>query len=456
MMSKLKKGGIALVAAGMVAASAAELKVGVAERELEVPLFAELYGYGPYCERRQMKIHDPLYVRAVSFFDGKKRALIIYTDTCSTDDQHAREMRARLASTFALDPAGIAFVATHTHSAPGISTRNVMSSGIFSPEFQETWKRAVMATADEALGNEEVIAEVRAGKAPLLAPIARNRVDREKNLTDPVVRWVKFSRADGTAKLLIHNYGCHGICCNGKMFKEVSADWMGCANTLIKKRKLAEMPLFLLGAAGDINPIKTCLDTGDEFGNEATATPYIDSLAADLDKGEKIDVSEISFTLNNVEVPTIRQTAAELRADAQALRETDARLGTHYWERNANRLEEMAVLTERGVDLGYRADFQFIKVGDFGIFFIPGEPYTCIAQEIFRRAKVKYPLLATVSNGNGAYFFSREIAERYPNAQSKDNRMFGFYDIYLYMHRHHFKYVDNIADFIVEQSLKGE
>lgn len=455
-MSKLKKAGVGLLIAGVLAVEAAELKVGVAEKVLDIPLFAELYGYGPYCERRQMKINDPLYVRAVSFFDGKRRALIIYTDTCSTDDGYAREMRAKLATKFALDPDGIAFVATHTHSAPALSSGNVMSSGIAVPEYQETWKRAVMETAGEALAHEEVIAEVRAGRAPLKTPIARNRVDREKNITDPVVRWVKFAKADGSVKLLIHNYGCHGICCNGKMFKVVSADWMGCANKLIKERKLAEMPLFLLGAAGDINPIKTCLDTGNEFGNEETAAPYIESLAADLERGEKIDASEISFTLNNVEIPTVRQTPEELRADAKSLRDTDARLGTHYWERNANRLDEMAFLAENGRDLGYRADFQFIKIGDFGIFFIPGEPYTCIAQEIFRRAKVKYPLLATVSNGNGAYFFSEEIARRYPDAKSKDDRVFGFYDIYLYMHRHHFKYVDSIADFIVEQSLKGE
>ncbi len=45
----------------------ANLRVGVAEKELDVPLFAELYGYGPYDERRQMEIHDPLYVRAYSF-----------------------------------------------------------------------------------------------------------------------------------------------------------------------------------------------------------------------------------------------------------------------------------------------------------------------------------------------------------------------------------------------------
>gem|GEM_PF-564881 len=444
------------LAIGTALSAFAGLRVGVAEKELDIPLFAELYGYGPYCERRQMEIHDPLYVRAFTFFDGKKRAVIIYTDTCSIDDAYAKEMRGKLAATYTLDPAGIAFVATHTHSGPALTSRNVVSSGIPSPEFQETWKRAVMETVKSALANEEEIAEVTAGKAPLAKPVMRNRVEREKNITDPAIRWVKFRRADGSVKLLIHNHAGHGICCNGPMFKAVSADWMGCANQMIKEKKLAEMPLFLLGASGDINPVYTCLDTKDALGNEKTATPYIEDLASDLEKGEKLDVSTISYKLENVEMPTVRQTGAELRADAQALRDTDNRLGSHYWERNANRLDEMAYLVDHGVDCGRRLDFQFIRIGDFGIFFVPGEPYIEFGIDLLKRAKVKFPLLATVANGNGMYFFSEAIAKRYPNAMSKDNKVFGFYDVYLYMHMHKFKYQDNVGSFVVDQLLKLE
>ncbi|MCQ2379043.1 MAG: hypothetical protein MJ016_07565 [Victivallaceae bacterium] len=451
----MKKILLAAAVAGSFGVDAA-LRVGVAEKELEVPLFAELYGYGPYCERRASVVHDPVYVRAYSFFDGKKRALVIYTDTCSTEDEYAREMRAKLASRYRLDPDGIAFVATHTHSSPALTNRSVQSSGIAVPEFQDTWRRAVLETAGKALADEEEIADVTAGKAPLEKPISRNRVDRKANITDPAIRWVRFRRADGSTKLLIHNHGAHGICCNGALFKEVSADWMGCANSLVKEKKLADMPLFLLGPAGDINPVNTCLDTGDASGNEKTATPYIEYLAADLEKGEKIDASEISYQLETVELPTVKQTAAELRSDAQALRDTDKRLGTQYWVRNANRLDEMAVLVDRGADLGAKTDFQVIRIGDFGIFFVPGELYIGPGKKLLDNAKVKYPLVATVSNGNGAYFFDEASAKRYPDATTKDNAVFGFYEIYIYMHLHRFKYQDTIGDFVVDRLLQLE
>ena len=71
------------------------LRIGCAEKELDIPLFAELYGYGPYAERKTRGQTSPLYCRAFSFNDGKRRAMVIYTDVCSTDDAYAREMRAR-------------------------------------------------------------------------------------------------------------------------------------------------------------------------------------------------------------------------------------------------------------------------------------------------------------------------------------------------------------------------
>ena len=45
-------------------------KIGCAEEELKVPLFAELYGYGHYAARRNTGVHEPLYCRAFSFNDG--------------------------------------------------------------------------------------------------------------------------------------------------------------------------------------------------------------------------------------------------------------------------------------------------------------------------------------------------------------------------------------------------
>ena len=83
-------------------------KIGCAESLLEVPLFAELYGYGHFASRRNTGVYEPLYARAVTFYDGTKRALIIYSDLCTTDTRFARELRAQIAGKLRINPEAIA------------------------------------------------------------------------------------------------------------------------------------------------------------------------------------------------------------------------------------------------------------------------------------------------------------------------------------------------------------
>ena len=75
---------------------------------MEVPLFTELYGYGHFASRRNTGVYEPLYCRAFTFYDGRHRAVIVYSDLCTTDDQFARELRAQIATRLRIRPEGIA------------------------------------------------------------------------------------------------------------------------------------------------------------------------------------------------------------------------------------------------------------------------------------------------------------------------------------------------------------
>ena len=57
---------------------------------------------------RRLDLHD-----LAGAADGEKRAMIVYTDTCSTDDMYAREMRMRIATTYSIHPDYISFIATY-------------------------------------------------------------------------------------------------------------------------------------------------------------------------------------------------------------------------------------------------------------------------------------------------------------------------------------------------------
>ena len=429
-------------------------KAGCAEKELEVPLFSELYGYGHFVGRRNLKVVEPLYCRGYSFNDGSKRALIIYSDVCSVSKKFIVEMRHKLADKFDLDPQYITFVSTHTHSAPAVGYKKygVASSGVPDPEFQKIWKDAVMEVAAKALKDEETIACVEAGRAPVIEKFSRNRVERQKNFTDPDIRWAKFIRPDGSCKILLHSSGAHPIAMNGAGFKLASSDWPGAVNRSIKEAKLADMPFFMLGPCGDTNAWPTNLDLpkpGLTNAPDVIAQKYMKSLNAGLAKGgEKLTSLDLKSKLVPVEVPQIKMNAAELRVTAEKLRKRG-----EYEAERANRLDEMAILVDKGVDLTLKLDFQVLRIGELSFLFIPGEYYIENAVDMMSKSISKYPFAVTLANDDGCYMPSEKIMKKYPSVDSPRKDLFGFYDIYCHPNLFQFRYGDNIADFVAQTLL---
>ncbi len=428
--------------------------LGCAEIQLDVPLFAELFGYGMFQGRRNIGVHDPIFCRAYSFNDGIRRAMIVYTDTCTTDDLYAREMRAEISSRFHIGPECIAFVATHTHSAPPLGAHCTVGFGEPNPEFQSTWKRAVMKAAAEAIRNEEEITCMETGTAPLSRKLGSNRVEPEKNAADETIRWIRFLRRNSSCKLLLHNHGIHGISMNLPFHKLVSADWMGAANRMIKDRGLADMPLFLLGPCGDVNTSISCHSLGNDTAADRIAADYMVDLEKSIEAGgEKSADFSIRGILKSVNFPVVERTPEELLRDAGSFR----RVGAEW---HAVMLEEMSIELKRKECFTAMHDFQVIRLGELSFFFIPGEYFVEDGADLMSRSVSKHCFAATVSNGNGAYFPSETDMKRYPGIENKkncsNNCAFGFYEIYGYPFLHQFKYQDNIAGFTAEQLLNME
>ena len=431
-------------------------KIGCGEQIVDVPLFAELYGYGPFAGRRNRGIHDPLYCRVFTFRDNdNNRAMMVYTDTCTMPDHYANVMRSEFSGKYGIDPQCIAFTATHTHSGPllGTDREGGVGFGAADPTYQKNWFHAVRTAAEQAVNNEEEIHCVRAGKAPLAKKLGKNRVEVEKNATDETIRWVQFQRADGSTKVLLHNHGIHGIAMNGDYRFLVSADWMGAANRMIKEQGLADMPLFLLGACGDVNTYTSCGVLKNDQGAKVIAEDYIAFLKKDMaEGGEVLTDLTISGILRNCKAPCVEMSMEDLKRD----RDEFCKISKQH----TDRLEEIMILKERGHDFTLRHDFQVIRIGEISFFYIPGEYFVEDGARIMANAQGKYPLLATVSNGRGAYFPSEADMKRYPDVASyhscKNNCAFGFYEIYCCYPGMHFRYQDNIASFVAETLLNLE
>ncbi len=420
------------------------IKVGVAETALKVPLFAELYGYGPFKGRRNIGTRDPLYCRVMSMTDGNRRNLIVTTDAVVTDDFDARMLRAKLSIELGILPQGIMFVGTHTHSGPAMSFG--IGWGEMNQEYLDHWRATVMETARKALKNEE---EVRAfaGRSPITTKIGYNRADPEKDQTDPEIRWIRLVRKDGSVKALVHNHGMHGVVFNAQQ-KRVSADWMGEANRLIREKKLAEIPFFIYGAAGDINFKWTKPGASPEereYDLAYAGSRYVEDLVAGMASGgEEIQHGPIQSAFDTFEFPTYVETAEQLRKNAELMR--------GVWDFAADRYVEMAVLADQGKDFRVIKDLQVLRMGDFALYAFPGEPFIKLGLDVMEKSPFDYAMPVGVANGNGRYFPIPETFEQNPIINPKEFD-YGYYEIWAGAGRYMPRYRENIADFIVDNLL---
>ncbi len=431
--------------------SSNRIKVGCAEKIIDVPLFAELAGYGPFLGRRNLGVRDPIYCRALSFSDGHRRNLIVVSDVMASNDRECRAMRHCLAESYGLEPGGILFVATHTHSAP-LTGPSDIGYGEVCPEFVENWRKTVSAVVGEALANEEEI-RAFAGRAPIRKTLGQNRADPEHGHTDPAIRWVKFIRGDGTVKVLLHNHAMHGVVFGRQRL--VSADWMGDANRKIKARGLAEIPFFLYGCSGDINVIWTHPKPEERDKNlDWISESYVDDLENDLVRGNEIALGPVSAVLETVGFPTEPVIAAELRGTAAKLL---AKLPSEHGillQYIHDRMIEMAVMAEHGHDFRAVHDLQVLRMGDLAIYAIPGEPFLALGETVMKEAPFVFPLAVSVANGDAGYFPTPEMFERYPDPFCCDDfGAFGFYEVWFGPGLLRPKFKPEIVEFITKKLL---
>ena len=429
--------------------------VGAAEKVIEVPLFAELGGYGPFRGRRNIGVRDPLYCRVLTVNDGCRRNVIVITDMIASSQLHSRVLRMELAEEFALFPEGIMFAATHTHSGPCLASCDV-GYGEPNVEFAENWRAAVKACVRAAIANEEVV-RAFSGKAPIRKQLGSRRTMGGDKHTDPHSRFVKFCREDGSVKVLLHNHAMHGVVFGPQLY--VSADWMGDVNRKIKERKMADMPLFLYGTAGDVNVIWTHSREERAKNLEWISESYTNDLQDALDDCEEIPLFGVKSVLRSVELPTEKVDATEYRTIAAELqKKAEQGLGdVKLLNFIHDRMIEMAVMAEKGHDFRAISDFQIIRMGELEIFAIPGEAFLAIGEELMEKATVKFPLALSVANGDRGYFPDKEMFERYPSVYDSDDfGAFGFYEVWFGPGQLRAKFKPEISSFIVERLLELE
>lgn len=234
---------------------------------------------------------DPLHTRVIALNDGENTALIVSNETGK--GPYGPLFAQELSDHTGVPLDNIFYTATHAHATPEITSEIDMSYITFDEDDEEVdnlqkWGRLVydqmMDAADEAIANLEPVT-MGIGYSESYVNVNRNAKYTNADGTyywaqgygfdgfsDKTVAAIRFTSVEtGDPVAFIFNYAVHGVMMYANQVLDgktgISSDIGGYVCNALEAQNEGAVAMFLMGAAGDQNPI---------FGNEFF-TPSIET-----------------------------------------------------------------------------------------------------------------------------------------------------------------------------------
>lgn len=281
-----------LISATVTAASAANLRAGVAKVDITPPRGAfpleagQIYG----------SVHDPLYVRALVLDNGTDKVALISVD--SADLGKGNGLIEAVTQELGIPRTHLILNATHDHNSPspGANARSQQSW----LEYVAVLKRGVVEAAH--LANARLQA-ARIGFGTGMAYVNTNRDEKigdgyhmgyaPEGPSDKTVAVMLVTTSSGDPIAVYANYAVHGVVMyrahtlDGQV--QISADLPGATANYVEAHLKNAVMLWSMGAAGDQNPLFMAnynQDAPDVIDEGAAGWAILDVLARRL--GEEI------------------------------------------------------------------------------------------------------------------------------------------------------------------------
>jgi neutral ceramidase len=230
-----------------------DLKVGVSKHEITPERPAWLAGYGAR-NKPSEGVHDPLFLTAIVFDDGNTRLVMLSADLCFVPLSIKEQIAPRIQSEASIPPDHLIFAATHTHSGPVTSGKNV------DAKWLESLGDKIVTAINEAT---QSMAPVKLSVGVGTSDVGVNRRERKPNgettlghnedgFVDRQVGVVRITDEAGEAVATLINYGCHGTVLGGRNYL-ISADYMG-ATVRRMQDTVGGVVTFFNGAPGNVDP----------------------------------------------------------------------------------------------------------------------------------------------------------------------------------------------------------
>ena len=241
------------------------MKTGYSKICINPPYGAPVCGY--YEQRFVKGMLDDLFVRAVAFDDGEKRAVVITLDLCVMAQTYYDAFKDAIVSATGLDRDAIYITLSHSHTSPVIG-KDFASENRSSEAYDEFLTTSVRDAAIYALSDlaesKFSFAETEAkgisfvrryrmkdGSVATNPGVLNENIDHPLGKPNESLKIVKIER-EGKDDILLVNFGTHADCVGGEY---ISNDYVGKTCEALETALPGTKVVFLVGAQGDVNHV---------------------------------------------------------------------------------------------------------------------------------------------------------------------------------------------------------
>lgn len=362
-----------------------ELQVGAAVRDITPTEENGMLPIAAVGRTTAEGVIDPLHTRVIALNDGENTALIVSNETGK--GPYGPLFAQELSDHTGVPLENIFYTATHAHATPEITSEIDMSYITFDEDNEEVdnlqkWGRLVydqmMDAADEAIANLEPVT-MGIGYSDSYINVNRNAKYTNadgtyywaqgydfEGFSDKTLAAIRFTSIEtGNPVAFIFNYAVHGVVMYANQVLDgktgISSDIGGYVCNALEDQNEGAVAMFLMGAAGDQNPI---------FGNEIF-TPSIET-------GEK-------ETTNQGSVEVLEWLGKMLYFDTkEAIKNIDTETG------NASLGFEYGTTAIPASDGGdYEVALQVLRIGSVALVGFPGEMFNEIGVNAIEESPVE-------------------------------------------------------------------
>ena len=382
------------------------MRVGFYECDITPPLGGNMPGY--YREHPAKNVFERLYAKACVMEEDGKYAAIVALDTCEYVDEMTKIVTDRVFEYTGIPAESICIHIVHTHKGapvedcpwvgqrPDFEYRSVFYR-LAADAIILAYLRLTPAEAKFAQGTLEGVAYNRNyvrrdGKCQTFHPGEANYAGTMAGI-DPALPVLVFE-SEGKKLGALISYACHQDCTDGEV-NGYSSDYSGVMGKELKRVYGEDfVSVFMIGTAGDINhcpndaSVKLPPFWYREIGKMAAKAAEQAIEAASPVGGKGIDVVK-----EELKVPRRNGRDAKESERLKTFLEKGSlmRARNLFYYRATNRVDHSMM------------PLQVIRVGDVGIYVMPGEIYVNFGLEIKRRSKFAHNFVVENSNLFGGY-----------------------------------------------------